>query len=147
MWEGGLRVPFLVRGPGVRPGSTDATPIALHDLYPTFAALAGASESVPATVQGGSQGLSRSVYGSMVPRAQSSEFFGFFSVTAKFAGILGPLLFALVSQLAGSSRPSIVALVVFFIGGMIILSKVDIEEGQRIARLEDAKFEDAPANA
>ena len=54
LWEGGLRVPFLVRGPGVRPGSTDATPIALHDLYPTFAALAGASESVPATVQGGS---------------------------------------------------------------------------------------------
>ena len=96
-----------------------------------------------ATVQGGSQGLSRSVYSSMVPRSQSSEFFAFFSVSAKFAGILGPILFAVISQLAGSSRLSIVALLVFFVGGIMILSQVDIEEGQRVAQEEDAKFQDA----
>lgn len=94
-----------------------------------------------ATVQGGSQALSRSLYGSMVPRAKSSEFFSFFSVSGKFAGILGPLVFAVVSQVAGSSRFSIVALLVFFIGGMIILSYVDIEEGQRVAQEENAKYE------
>jgi UMF1 family MFS transporter len=93
-----------------------------------------------ATVQGGSQALSRSLYGSMIPRAQSSEFFGFFSVSSKFAGILGPFLFALVGQLTGSSRLSIVSLIVFFIGGALILTRVDVEEGQRVARLEDAKF-------
>jgi UMF1 family MFS transporter len=97
-----------------------------------------------ATVQGGSQGLSRSLYGSMVPRSQSSEFFGFFSVSSKFAGILGPFLFAVVAQLAGSSRLSIVSLLVFFIGGMLILTKVDIAEGQRVARLEDRQFEAVP---
>jgi UMF1 family MFS transporter len=94
-----------------------------------------------ASVQGGSQALSRSLYSSMVPRSQSSEFFGFFSVSSKFAGIMGPLLFAIVSQLAGSSRLSIVSLLVFFVGGMFMLSKVDIEEGQRVAREVDAKFE------
>lgn len=93
-----------------------------------------------ATVQGGSQALSRSLYGSMIPRAQSSEFFGFFSVSSKFAGILGPFLFAIVGQLTGSSRLSIVALIVFFIGGALILARVDVDEGQRVARLEDARY-------
>jgi UMF1 family MFS transporter len=93
-----------------------------------------------ATVQGGSQALSRSLYGSMIPRALSSEFFGFFSVSAKFAGILGPFLFALVGQLTGSSRLSIFALIIFFVGGALILTQVDEEEGRRIAQLEDAQF-------
>lgn len=93
-----------------------------------------------ATVQGGSQALSRSLYGSMVPRAQSSEFFGFMRISDKFAGILGPFVFALVGQLTGSSRLSIVALIIFFVGGMLILTQVDVEEGRRIARLEDAQY-------
>ncbi|MFQ5593303.1 MAG: MFS transporter [Anaerolineae bacterium] len=93
-----------------------------------------------ATVQGGSQALSRSLYSSMIPRAQSSEFFGFFSVSAKFAGILGPFLFAVVGQLTGSSRLSIISLIIFFIGGALILTRVDVDEGQRVARLEDAKY-------
>lgn len=94
-----------------------------------------------AMVQGGSQGLSRSIYGSMVPRSQSSEFFGFFSVGAKFAGIFGPLIFAIISLSVGSSRLSILSLTLFFIIGMLILTRVDIAEGQRVARLEDKKFE------
>ncbi len=93
-----------------------------------------------ATVQGGSQALSRSLYSSMIPRAQSSEFFGFFSASAKFAGILGPFLFAEVGNWTGSSRLGILSLVVFFIGGLLILTRVDVTEGQRIARLEDAKY-------
>ncbi len=97
-----------------------------------------------ATVQGGAQALSRSLYGSMVPRAQSSEFFGFMRISDKFAGILGPLLFALVGQWTGSSRLSIVALIVFFIGGMLLLTQVDVEEGRRVARLEDSEFRAVP---
>jgi UMF1 family MFS transporter len=97
------------------------------------------------SVQGGSQALSRSLYGSMVPRSQSSEFFGFFSVSAKFAGILGPFLFALVGQLAGSSRLSIISLIIFFVGGALILTQVDVEEGQRVARLEDARYAVLPS--
>lgn len=40
-WEGGVRIPFLVLGPGVKPGSTCETPINLIDLYPTFMEIGG----------------------------------------------------------------------------------------------------------
>lgn len=93
-----------------------------------------------AMVQGGSQALSRSLYSSLIPRGKSSEFFGFYSVSAKFAGILGPFLFAVVGQLVGGSRLSILSLTIFFIGGMLLLSRVDVDEGRRIAQLEDAKL-------
>ena len=91
-----------------------------------------------ATVQGGSQALSRSVFASMIPAGKSSQFFGFFSVSAKFAGIIGPLVFAVVGQIMGGSRLSILSLTAFFIGGMVLLSFVDVERGQRVARAEDA---------
>lgn len=89
-----------------------------------------------ATVQGGSQALSRSLMGKLIPKSKSAEFYGFFSVFEKFANILGPALFGIVSQLTGHSRMSIISLVVFFIAGMIILTRVDVERGTRIA-LED----------
>ena len=90
-------------------------------------------------VQGGSQALSRSLYGAMVPKSQSAEFFGFFSTSSKFAGILGPLLFGVVSQIAGGSRLSIISLIVFFIVGGLILTQVNVEEGIRVARQEDVE--------
>lgn len=91
-----------------------------------------------ALVQGGAQALSRSLYGRMVPKAQSAEFFSFFSVSGKFAGIFGPFLFGLVSQLFGNSRLGIVSLIVFFISGIILLTRVDEEKGIQVARDEDA---------
>ena len=50
--EGGLRVPFLLRGPGIAPGVCSRVPVTACDLLPTFAELAGAS--CPAGVDGGS---------------------------------------------------------------------------------------------
>jgi UMF1 family MFS transporter len=91
-------------------------------------------------VQGGTQALSRSLYGAMVPKSQSAEFFGFFSTSSKFAGIAGPLLFGIVSQLAGGSRLSIVSLIIFFLVGGFLLTRVDEQEGIRVAREEDAAF-------
>jgi UMF1 family MFS transporter len=91
------------------------------------------------TVQGGSQALSRSLFGAMVPRHKAAEFYGFFSTSAKFAGIAGPLLFGVVSQISGSSRLSIVSLIVFFIAGGALLSRVDVEEGMRAARRAEAE--------
>ncbi len=86
------------------------------------------------TVQGGSQALSRSLYGSMVPKHKTAEFFGFFSTSSKFAGIAGPLLFGLVSQLSGASRLSILSLILFFLLGGIILMKVNVADGIAAAR-------------
>jgi UMF1 family MFS transporter len=88
-------------------------------------------------VQGGSQALSRSLYAAMVPKSQSAEFFGFFSTSSKFAGIFGPLLFGVVSQIAGGSRLSIISLIVFFIVGGLLLTRVDEQEGIRVAKEED----------
>jgi UMF1 family MFS transporter len=89
------------------------------------------------TVQGGAGALSRSLYGSMVPKHRSAEFFGFYSLSAKFAGILGPMVFGIVSQLVGHSRFSIVSIVVFFVAGAVLLTRVDVEEGVRVARQEE----------
>lgn len=91
-------------------------------------------------VQGGSQALSRSLYGAMVPKARSAEFFGFFSVSAKFAGIVGPFLFGLVGELTGTSRLSIISLIVFFVVGGALLLVVDEQEGMRRAQ-EEAQTE------
>ncbi len=90
-------------------------------------------------VQGGSQALSRSLFGNMVPKAQTAEFFGFYDMSSKFAGLVGPLMFAVVGQLFGSSRLSIVSLIVFFIVGGLILSRVNEEEGMALARSVDAR--------
>jgi UMF1 family MFS transporter len=90
-------------------------------------------------VQGGTQGLSRSLFGIMVPKAQTAEFFGFYDMSSKFAGLLGPLLFAVVGQIFGTSRLSIVSLVVFFIAGGLILARVNEVEGVRVARAADAQ--------
>jgi len=91
-----------------------------------------------ALVQGGSQALSRSLYGRMVPKAQSAEFFSFFSVSGKLAGMFGPLVFGLVSQIMGNSRLGIVSLVIFFISGGLLLTRVDEEKGIRVAQEADA---------
>jgi UMF1 family MFS transporter len=91
-----------------------------------------------AVVQGGSQALSRSLYASLSPAAKSGEFFGLFGVMEKFSAILGPLLFAAAVALFGSSRPAILSLVVFFVVGILLLRSVNIDEGVRVAREEDA---------
>ena len=84
-------------------------------------------------VQGGTQALSRSMYGSMTPLSKSGEFFGFYNVSSKFAGIIGPALFAIVGQLTGSSRLSIMSIIVFFLAGAAVLAKVNHKGGIKAA--------------
>lgn len=88
-------------------------------------------------VQGGTQALSRSLFASMIPRHRSGEFFGFWSVFEKFAGIMGPAIFALVLNATGTSRSAILAIIAFFVIGGILLWFVDVDEGQRVARAEE----------
>ena len=90
-------------------------------------------------VQGGTQALSRSLFASMVPKHKSGEFFGFFSVFEKFAGILGPLFFYVAIELTGSSRAAILSIIAFFAVGAVLLAKVDPAEGARAARAADAE--------
>ena len=84
-------------------------------------------------VQGGTQALSRSLFASMVPPHKSAEFFGFYSVFEKFAGVVGPLLFDLAITMTGSSRSAILSVIAFFVVGAAILSRVNVSEGRAFA--------------
>lgn len=87
-----------------------------------------------AAVQGGSQALSRSLFATLVPTNNSSQFFGFYNITGKFGNLIGPFVFAVVSQWTGGSRMSILALVFFFVSGFALLTRVDVEQGREAAR-------------
>ena len=83
---------------------------------------------------GGSQALSRSLYGSMIPEHSSAEFYGFYSVFSKFSAIWGPLAFSAIRQFTGTARLSILSLMVFFIVGLVLLWFVDVEKAQAARR-------------
>lgn len=92
-----------------------------------------------AIVQGGSQALSRSLYAALSPASKSGEFFGLFSIMEKFASLIGPLLFAAAGLWFGSSRPAVLSLIVLFIIGGYILTRVNVEQGKRVAQIEDGR--------
>ena len=87
---------------------------------------------------GGSQGLARSMFGQMVPETRSAEFFGFFGFFGKVAALLGPLIYALMT-IWFDSRVGIFALSILIIAGVIILRKVDVEDGIAVAKAEDER--------
>lgn len=87
-------------------------------------------------VQGGSQSIARSIYSRLVPKERTSEFFGFLSLSDKVSASLGPALFGAVSLLTGSTRQAILSLLVFFIVGILLLTRVNIAKGMREASPE-----------
>ena len=89
-------------------------------------------------VQGGTQALSRSLFASMIPRHKSSEFFAFFGVFERYAGILGPLVFAAMVDATGQSRNAMLAVLGFFVVGGSILVFVDVDAGRQAAREAEA---------
>ena len=91
------------------------------------------------TVQGGTQALSRSLFASMIPKQKSSEFFAFFGVFERYAGVLGPAVFAWVVSHSGTSRNAILSVIVFFVVGGALLALVDVDEGRREGRVNSAE--------
>ena len=87
------------------------------------------------TVQGGSQALSRSLFARMIPKHKSSEYFGFFSVFEKFAGVAGPALFAASVTLFGSSRAAVLSVILFFVAGALVLTRVNVAQGEAQAQV------------
>lgn len=75
-------------------------------------------------VQGGTQAISRSFFASMIPQGRTAEFFGFYDISSKFSGIIGPAIFGIITQATGSSRLAIAVLSYTFILGILILRKV-----------------------
>ncbi|ANE48783.1 MFS transporter [Paenibacillus swuensis] len=91
------------------------------------------------TVQGGSQAIARSIFSRLVPAGRNAEFFGFLSVSSKFSAMVGPFVFALAAQLTGSTRIAILSLLLFFIIGIALLYRVNLEKGEQEAVMSDRK--------
>ncbi len=77
------------------------------------------------TSMGGIQALSRSFYGKLIPPEKSAEFFGFYNVFGKFAAITGPFLMGIVGVYSGHSRWGVLSILILFIIGAWILSRVE----------------------
>ncbi len=77
-------------------------------------------------VQGGVQSLSRSLFARLIPAGQTAEFFGFYNMLGKFAAILGPGLTGMVALVTGSQRIGILSIIVLFIAGLALLTRVRI---------------------
>jgi UMF1 family MFS transporter len=76
-------------------------------------------------VQGGVQSLSRSLFARLVPVDRTAEFFGFYNMLGKFAAVLGPLLMGGVGLLTGNPRTSILAVILLFAIGGLLLYRVE----------------------
>lgn len=92
-------------------------------------------------VQGGIQALSRSFYARLIPQHRATQFFGFYNMLGKFAAVVGPLLMGWTAVLTGDARLSILAVGALFIGGAILLSLVDAQEGRRMAGVQSGPTE------
>ena len=95
-------------------------------------------------VLGGSQALSRSLFSQMIPAGRESSFFGIYEISERGTSWIGPIVFGLVAQLTDSYRPAILALVVFFVGGSILLCFVDT--GRAIHEAGNLTPEEAAGN-
>jgi Permeases of the major facilitator superfamily len=84
-------------------------------------------------VQGGSQAVARSIYANLTPPSRRAEFFGFLSLSSKFSASAGPFLFGLVGTLTGSVRLGILAVLAFFVIGILLLMLVDLAKGRKEA--------------
>jgi UMF1 family MFS transporter len=84
-------------------------------------------------VMGGTQALSRSFFSLLIPRGREGEYFSLYQALERGTSWFGSLVFYLMFQLTGSYRPSIIALVVFFALGLLLLARVDPGRGIREA--------------
>ncbi|CAN7444374.1 MFS transporter [Knoellia sp. LjRoot47] len=84
-------------------------------------------------VMGGTQALSRSMYSQLVPRDREAEFFSLYQALERGTSWFGAVIFGVVHQLTDSYRPAILALIVFFVLGGVLLAKVDMRKGIREA--------------
>lgn len=87
-----------------------------------------------ALVMGGSQALSRSLFSVMIPPGKEAEYFSVYEISDKGTSWLGPLIFGLALQHTGSYRAAAMSLAVFFVAGLLILSRVDVVRAARQAQ-------------
>ena len=80
----------------------------------------------------------RSMFSQLTPKTRTSEFFGFFGFLGKSAAMIGTFLYGIASTAAGS-RVAILTVTVVILAGTYLTSRIDLEEGIRVAEEEDAR--------
>ena len=90
-----------------------------------------------ALVLGGSQSVSRSLFGKMVPAWEQAKFYGVFGLSGKISAAAGPLLFGLVNELTGNIRWAIASLLILLIAGLAALASVN--EPEPVAKFPKAE--------
>lgn len=94
---------------------------------------------------GSSQSAGRAMVGIFSPASKSAEFFGLWGMAIKASAILGPLSYGLLTLLLGSHRIAVFATTIFFVGGLVLLTRIDEQHGRRVAREYQESVEDEPA--
>jgi len=89
---------------------------------------------VIALVLGGSQALSRSLFAQMIPQGQEAEFYSFYEISERGTSWLGTFIFGLVNQMFASLRLGILAVIIFFVVGLVLLPLVDVPKAIEQAR-------------
>ena len=90
------------------------------------------------SIMGGCQGLSRSLFGQMVPETRSAEFFGFFGFFGKVAAVIGPILYGTLAIMF-DDRVAIMSIFLLILTGTIMMRWVDVEDGIAVAQAEDER--------
>ena len=75
-------------------------------------------------VQGGVQGMSRSLYASVIPEDRAGEFFGFYNMLTKFAHFIGPLIVGTVAFYFRDPKLILLPLIPLFIIGGLLLARL-----------------------
>ena len=83
-------------------------------------------------VQGGVQGLSRSLYASLIPPEVPGEFFGFYALLTKFAHVLGPVLVGIAATVSDDPKWVLLSLMPLFVGGGLLLGMVREERAVNV---------------
>ena len=92
--------------------------------------------SLVGLVMGGIQSMSRSTYSKLMPETKdTASFFSFYDVTEKMAIVIGLFSFGFIEGLTGNMRNSILALIIFFVLGLIfLLSTLQKQQKNKIAK-------------
>ena len=79
---------------------------------------------------GTSQSAGRAMVGALAPPGRLAEFFALWTFAVQLAAVVGPLTYGLVTWLtAGNHRLAILVTGVFFVGGLALLTRVDVRKG------------------
>ena len=87
-------------------------------------------------VIGGSQALARSLFAQITPQSRSGEFFSFFGFMSRASSVFGPMLYILATAVF-DTRVAVTSILMIIVAGTIVLARVDVAEGARVAEAEN----------